>query len=59
MRNTSLSAKCAASSSFSSRAEARSRPNGFSMISRTQPGSVRRSAISVASAAIALGGTAK
>ena len=37
MRKTSLSAKCSAISAFSSRADARSWPNGFSMISRVQP----------------------
>ena len=37
MRKTSLSSKCSAISSFSARAEARSWPNGFSMISRIQP----------------------
>ena len=59
MRKTSFSSKCSAISAFSARAEARSWPNGFSMISRVQPSRVRRSAISLTSVPIALGGTAK
>ena len=59
MRKTSLSSKCSASSAFSARAEARSWPNGFSMISRTQPSAARRSAIALTIVPIALGGTAR
>ena len=43
MRKTSFSAKCSPISSVSSRAEARSWPNGFSTIRRVQPSVVRRS----------------
>ena len=43
MRKTSSSVKSVLMSSVSSRAESRSWPNGFSMISRIQPSVVRRS----------------
>src|ERR671922_2858 len=42
MRKTSLSSKCCSTVAFSSRADARSRPNGFSTISLVQPSAVRR-----------------
>ncbi len=59
MRKISRSSKCSASMAFSSRAEARSWPNGFSMISRVQPFVVRRFPSSPTSIGIAAGGTAR
>ena len=59
MRKISLSGKWRWISSFSSLAEARSRPNGFSTITRVQPSVERRSPISWRSVAIASGGTAR
>ncbi len=59
MRKTSRSSKCSASIAFSSRAEVRSWPNGFSMIRRVQPVDVRRLPSSATSVGMAAGGTAR
>jgi hypothetical protein len=59
MRKTSFSRKYRRISWFRRCADARSRPNGFSTITRDQPSSARRSPISRMSIGIALGGTAR
>ena len=59
MRKTSLSAKCCSIIVLSSRAEARSWPNGFSMTSRVQPVFVRHAPIAWTTPAIPLGGIAR
>ena len=59
MRKTSFSVKCWAIRWFSSRADSRSWPNGFSMIRRFQPVVERSSATFSTSGPIADGGTAK